>query len=165
MYTFFRFVGIWKVNSRHMLQWLPMATPVIWVGFKQPFNPTCPHSVIPKASHADCFGGWHFTCVSSCPFCMYLSKHLYLFHHHVTQAWMNLGWQLNSKQWILSSPFNKEWTKILRLGKSFKENREHCCILLLKCLRFMLFPFSLCPWRNMPKSSVPVAALDCYQGW
>lgn len=110
-YTFFRFVGIWKVNSRHMLQWLPIATPVIQVGFKQPFNPTCPHSLIPKASHADCFGGWHFTCVSSSLFCMYLSKHLSFFHHHITQVWMNLGWQHSCEEWRGSEYYRPHLTE------------------------------------------------------
>ena len=168
-YTFFRSVGIWKVNRRHVLQWLPIATPVIRIGFKQPFNPTCPHSSIPKASHADCFGGWHFTCVPNSLLCTYLSKHLYFFHHHITQVWMNLGWQHCCEEWRGSIIFlieQRERTKISRLIESFKESRYHCWVSLLKCLSlYLLLPFFLCLCRNMPESSVPAAPLDCYQGW
>jgi len=42
MLYFFRFVGVLEVNSRHMLEWLPIATSGIQVGFKQPSTPLVP---------------------------------------------------------------------------------------------------------------------------
>lgn len=149
-----------------MLQWLLVATPMIWVGLKQPFDPTCPHSLIPKCSHLDCFGKWHFTCVSSSLFCVYLSKQFCFFHHHIAEVeWIladNIA--VRNGEGALPSLFCREWTKILRLTESFKENRYHCWILMLKCLSLYLpFPFFLCPCRSMPEFSMLVAPLDCYQ--
>lgn len=164
VYTFFRFVGIGRLIADTCYSGCQLQP--LWFGLGSNTRSTL---LVPLSNSQSqpcrLFWGWHFTCVSSCLFCMYLSKHLYLFHHHITQVWMNLGWQLSSKEWrgILSSLCNKEWTKILRLAESLKENKDHCCILLLKCWVLTCFSFFiLCPCRNMPESSVPVAPLDCY---